>query len=357
MINNIDKEPFAKTYNYIGFTFGIIGRDHPSFDSWLLSEVFSVQGKYKKGDRFGKVIHCRMSEYKDTPLLDTVELPNILLDCESVFHKYILEALHDGYSAVIWSNQFYLPHRTSYQKEHYTHDNLVYGYNYENNSYLFMGYDERRRFAGYEVTASELYQSFATRAYDVPIYLIKRNSANVPVDWWKVACDFRNYCERKRVPELHSYEMSYGIDTLRTMISMLGEVKGNEGVIDFRLLSSIYEHKKILEYKFKLLVENGVEFGYANVGDKLKENMAEAQKCLNLSLQYNMDRNVDRKAKIVDCIQDKLRGIICSEEAVFPVLLDGVEGHKRKVIGLEMRLLPATRSARGRNDGAGIREV
>ena len=335
MINNIDKEPFAKTYNYIGFTFGIIGIDHPSFDNWLLSEVFSMQGKYKKGDRFGKVIHCRMSEYKDTPLLDTVELPNVLLGCENTFHKYIIGALNDGYSAAIWSNQFYLPHRTSYQKEHYTHDNLVYGYNYESDSYLFMGYDDRRRFAGYDVSASELYKSFATRAYDVPIYLIKRNSFNVPIDWWKVSCDFRNYYERKREKELYAYDMSYGVDVLRTMINMLDEVKGNDSVIDFRLLSSIYEHKKILEYKFRLLVENGVKFQYENIGDKLEENKVEAQKCLNLSLQYNMDRNVDRKAKTIGWIQEKLSEIIWSEETVLPILIDGVEEYKRKVIGLE----------------------
>jgi len=80
-----------------------------------------------------------------------------------------------------------------------------------------------------------------------------------------------------------------------------------------------------------LLVDNGIAFEYKNIADKLKENTNIAKECLGLLEKYNAQRNSEN----IDLIQERLRKIICVEDVVIPIIIDGIEEQKRKLMKLK----------------------
>jgi len=325
VIVNIDNEPLIKTYPYYLFIFSVIGKEHPSYDNWVLSEMTLL--RYQNG--FGL---DRAEPYK-LKLLDTIEIDDDTINSENLFHNCIIEHLQKGYTAVIELEEFYIPGREAYNDYKRSHNNMIFGYDYEKNIYLMTGYDD-----GFvkviEVSTQNLYKAFTEKTRYVPTYFIKKNLNHYPIDWWGLSRDLKSYYEGINIGDLYWEPgiSDIGINAMEKFILLIEGIKNSGHRIDLKITSTLYEHKLLLLYKYKVLLQNGVTFKQKDIEEKLEENAQDARICFNLLMKYRITAKTSDLCKI----QENVRKIIEVEKYIIPILIDGVDKHKRKIINLEL---------------------
>ena len=175
------------------------------------------------------------------------------------------------------------------------------------------------------------------------------------IDYWQLSNDLRAYYDGKRGEFVYkdSLRILYGLDAMNRVVNIFENIKqmgkklNRSCKVDTRLLSVIYDHKKILEHMFILLIDDGIMFEYKNIADKLKENVCMAGECLDLLERYNGKRDIadgeqgnlvdggQRRFEDIGLIQERLRKIVCVEDVVIPVIIDGIEEKKRQLMKLE----------------------
>ena len=321
---NIDKDPYFKAYVDMSFSYSIIRKDHVSFDNWMLSNMTQLCCSDKYDINF-----IKPTSYKSINLLDTIELHYGVIDSEKTFHKYIIEFLQNGYCLIIDIDGFYIPNRRAYGKHHnFIHANVIYGYTYEINSYMVFGYNETGHLQGNEVPASDIYKAYMTKLGVVPLFFLKQNSCDYKIDWYKFSTDLKNYCSGSPGYDLFRKDRVYGVNAMRMMIKVLDKMKTGEHRVDLRLLTLVYEHKKLMEHKVKILLEKGLRFKYSNIMDKLEENKKDADFCRVMLIKYSLQK----KENQIDFIQEKLEKIIKIEDVVFPIISEEVEKYKRHLM-------------------------
>ena len=307
LINKIEVKPFIKRYSGIVFEFSVIRRDHPAFDNWVLSEMTQLVCDERH------TVDILKYNYNKIKLLDTIELKNEMIDSGEAFHEYFSKYLTDGYSAVIGSDRC---------------NNLVYGYSYERKSYIMLGFDESGNLCDNEIIEEELYKAYISGLNGIPVYFIKQKLCDYKIDWWKLSYDLKSYHSGSSGDDFFSRDKIYGLNVMRRVIQILEKIKNEEIEINFRPLSIIYDHKRLLEYKFDFLLKNGFEFKYTNIGEILKRNKAEAEYCKKLFVKYNNQRNPE----YIETIQEKLNKIIRMEDIILPVIIEEIDKYKRNLI-------------------------
>jgi hypothetical protein len=213
IIVNIDKEPFFKTSSHRGFIYSVIGKDHPCFNNWILSELTSLY--YDNKNQLG----IYTPDYKEIQLLDIIEADDKINSSESIFHECIRENLKKGYSAVVEISGL---HETAKQKI------LVYGYIYEKETYLGISFDKTGNVLHQDIDRTHLYNKS-------PIYFLKRNETNeFPIDWWKLSNDLKTYYYgiRKNFIYKNGVMVLNGLDAMNRVINILDNVKNCNQEID-----------------------------------------------------------------------------------------------------------------------------
>jgi hypothetical protein len=329
IVINIDKEPLVKTYPYYSFLFSVIGKDHPYFENWVLSEMTMLY--YRGGYDIYKDRFLYNENYFRHKLIDTIEISDNLIDSEKTFHECIIEHLNMGYAAIVEIEEFYIPERIAYKKYKNSHNNMIYGYDPQKNTYLLAGYD-----GGYvnyiEANAKDLYKAFTEKTRFFPICFIRKNNTPYPIDWWNLSRDLKSYCEGININDLYCDDLYiFGINAIKKFVLLIEAIKNNGHGTDVRLQSMIYEHKILLSYKYELLLKNGVTFRYKNIGEKLDEIKEEARVCFNLLIKYAVNKDIEYLTRM----QNIVKKIIETEEVIFPILIDAVDEHKRSVINLK----------------------
>ena len=309
IINHIDKEPFIKADSEIIYSFSVIGRNHPAFDNWVLSEMTQLCC----GACHNMEILKR--DYKYIKLLNTVEMKSEDIDSEETFNKYLIEYLSQGYCAVIETNV----------------SNLIYGYSYNQNSYMRMGSDMSYS----SIDAGELYKAYKEETIEeLPIYYIKPISCEYPIDWWQLSYDLKNYYFGNQGDDFFSEGRTYGLNAMRLAIQILEQVKKEEIITSQSLTSIIHAHKYLLEYKFKLLRKNGLEFkNDVNdfIGKALMQNRIKSNTCCELLAKYELEH----KPEYIDDMQVLLDEIIRMEDVVIPMIIEEIDKYKTLLMGID----------------------
>ncbi len=84
------------------------------------------------------------SIYPGIPWLNTHSIDNyILTDCNININQVITHSLMRDNYMVCHLDEFYVPSRPSYQKEHYFHENMIYGFDNNKKEYDILGYDHK----------------------------------------------------------------------------------------------------------------------------------------------------------------------------------------------------------------------
>lgn len=326
----IDNDPLIKTYSHLADEYSVIRKDHPCLKNWICSQLTQI--KYHYDDINGHSIDFFTHHCMDLPLLSSEKIYRHEIKNEEEFNSIVIEHLKLGYCTELYCNEYYIPERRAYQEMYFPHINMVYGYSFENQIYNLIGYGSNGKYDQSTIEKSQLYYAYSTIETDIPVFFLKQNeTVSYDIEWWKISYDLNNYINSGQ-DELSYHKDNYlfGLDVMRKIIEILNQIVNNQYYEDLRIFYLINEHKKVMFMKYNYWTNEGVKFKYSNISELLKQNYNETSICLNLFLKYIITKDQN----IIDKIIKKLDLVIRTEEVVFPILLDGINEHKRSLIGL-----------------------
>ena len=254
----IVENPLIRCYLHHAHTLGII-LNNKNAELWVLShflQLYSIDSGAVKLDFY---IDPYNYECLDRGYINYFYLCN-----QSNIHKFIQEALKNNYYVLCLVDEFYLHQMQAYQKLHFDHWLLIYGYT--GSSYMSIGYTKRLIYEKYEVEL-DIFDVAIKRNYGITLYRVKD--------------DYKFYYDKVLAQELlHDYV--YGINSSLKHRIFKEPIHGKFGykVYEFlqeELKSSVnhkypyilYEHKKcVLDFLQRYCSNKNIISQYKEVVDQ-----------------------------------------------------------------------------------------
>ena len=142
--------PFYSTYHFQGII-GAISLSNPSVRNWYLNE--SVSLCCERVFLFGfssPHINILQSSWLDTPCFDKLIYPMRFL--QNHVHELICTLIDNGYYVNFDGvDDYYLENKSWYQRRHFCHDGLIYGYDESQKTYDVYAYDSNWTYRGFKI--------------------------------------------------------------------------------------------------------------------------------------------------------------------------------------------------------------
>lgn len=181
------------------------------------------------------------------------------LDCFKSIHEYIRWNIRHMYYVNICLDEFYVPERAAYQREHYDHYNLFYGFDDEKRVYHIMGYGKKGTLVvselPYEVLDGEtkIWTALVRYKYSTnEVTLLKFNLRAVTDGLYEFLNDVDSSGKVSNL--LAGEKVSYGISILKALIET---EEGRANIRqDQRIAFCLSEHCKLMKERLDYLYEN-----------------------------------------------------------------------------------------------------
>lgn len=219
-------------------------------------------------------------------------------------------------------DEYHIPGKFPYQKFHYRHDILIYGYDDNERSFLALGYTENRKYEKYTITYENFQKSinvgyneketnlFAERLeFD---YARLNESLCFKVNIKEIYSNLYDYLHSINSYGSRNYQLTYGVESYRAFAYY---VKESREYLDDRIGRFFMEIKILMLERIKYLEQNGyLSTGYSEE----YEVVSKTQSIVHLLfLKYNL--TLDHK--IIDSIVEKQNFILEKElEILTPIL-------------------------------------
>ena len=176
---------------------------------------------------------------------------------------YIIENINMGYYLVINVDEYYLPNKWAYNKMHYIHPSLIYGYDNQTkqlraigfNEYIFQGITfDYSQFSESYNNAKIYYKNSAPWSEWSAIQLMrpKRFEADYPFSLKKFITELKNYLFsigdsiKLYSFEYHESQVEYGFRVYDVFIKSLEDLLQGSITSDYRAIHLLAEHKKCI---------------------------------------------------------------------------------------------------------------
>ena len=120
-------EPPVATYNYPAFLLGAVLASHPANQNFLHNSYIQLSSTsiYSRSHPLAFVPAMGVDE---TPSIEAGRIEVVRPANPDEVEKIVIAALRSGRYARVVLDEFYLPEKLAYQRIHFIHDNLIYGY-------------------------------------------------------------------------------------------------------------------------------------------------------------------------------------------------------------------------------------
>lgn len=276
----LEKNPVIRTYQHLAYSFSILGTDQNSCN-WLCNQYTQLINDGKNSMTFYLDFLHRQ---------DALECERISCETIKKFKIDIVELIRDkikeGWYVYICIDEFYIPERDAYQKEHFIHDCLVYGFDDFKKEFHIIGYNDKEMYQDSRVSYIQIKDS-------EPRYWIccikKSEQYKFLLDINKIYIDFKRYLNL--MPEIILGDFDYksavfGQETNDLLIKYIEDMSVKRTMIDIRYIYLFYEHKKCMLIRLKQL-QKFIGIGDANVVEYQKV-VSKAEKLVRITLKYNI---------------------------------------------------------------------
>ena len=143
-------KPFYSTYHFQGII-GAISLSNPSVRNWYLNESMSLCCERVFLFGFSSPhINILQSSWLDTPCFDKLIYPMRFL--QEHVHELICKLIDNGYYVNFDGvDDYYLENKSWYQRRHFCHDGLIYGYDEAQKTYDVYAYDSNWSYRGFKI--------------------------------------------------------------------------------------------------------------------------------------------------------------------------------------------------------------
>lgn len=323
----VSEKPFANAYQYVGYAMSI-AEQHPDFNNWILNNYIQLTFDYCNVVKEGIVI-----DFLGGTIFDSVELL-YYEDCDKIkilnentddaIIHFIEQSIKNDKYICTMLNEFYVPNRSSYRKEDFEHDVLIYGCSTEKKRINIIGYNEKKEYKVSSISYDEFCEAFRTSNS-----MLKR----IGVNWSRYYFDINvlenslfdylfgvncmekldNYIDTEKGDlsfflgkfSLHK-RIAWGLDIYPAIIEYVLWKKELLSTLDIRIFYILYEHKRCMRKRLSLL-EKKITFNI-NYSIKAYEYLEEEAKIiLYRSMKYNISSTA--KGSALDMIIKKVKNI------------------------------------------------
>lgn len=231
---------------------------------WFYNNYIQLDFIVKKS---GGLVNFIDGWLSDVPWLSVQQLQKkyLLPLCGKDLNRVIKDFIDDGWYLYSWIDEYYVPNRPAYQKEHFTHDFMLYGYTDADEKYSLLGYTKARTFATSKISYKGFDQAFGFGDFYCDqqgedwVYFLKKRD-----DFF---CDF----SLKYVFDM-LYDYDHGINTIERI--------GRDRDKGYEKVFGLHVYDYLMEY-FGLLLEEKVEFDIRSL-----QILGEHKNCMILRLRY-----------------------------------------------------------------------
>ncbi|GBF78226.1 hypothetical protein PA598K_06842 [Paenibacillus sp. 598K] len=244
------------------------------------------------------------------PLLDYSPLKKeiILNQLQCDVHDLLQRSLQEQLYIYTFVDEFYIPHRRSYQQQHFGHDILIYGYDLSERAYHVVGFDENMMYRETKVRFDQMEQAMMS-APEQPIIQIYRNQFSYELDMEAIKDALTDYIHAhnssKRLrsfvtpmPDHHYYGLAV-YSGLEEHLDMLGEDMGNYNI---RLTHLLMEHKQCMLLRLDYLKKEGRLFDADELLGSYQELMDMTLKLRHLYLKISLSTDKEAPGKVKDLL-------------------------------------------------------
>jgi hypothetical protein len=223
--------------------------------------------------------------YKE--VLYEVYLGYDFLPSESEIIGYIRGKIDLGFYVLINFDEYYLPVKQWYQKEHFTHNSMIFGYDDRGQKFRAMGFNAGELFTEISINYANVAQAYeAGKNYyhrsapwaehnAVELLKLKEFKYEYPFDIRRFLGKLERYLSATGDSSIiFSYnwdpnKVAYGIDVYRILVECLEKLLQGQFNIDYRAIHLLYEHKKGLYQRLRYVLEK------YQIGGTLEEKIQE----------------------------------------------------------------------------------
>lgn len=194
--------------------------------------------------------------------------------------EFIVNKIDLGYYVTVYVDEYHLPEKASYNKSHFVHPSLIYGYDNKEKKLMSIGFDadgifreitfDYNSFAGAYEDGKQHYKEFAPWAEMEAIQLLKPKKLDKKYNFIEekfmdeIGCYLKSAgANESRVNNLISPEelqsisdIKYGMDVYDVVLEALQTLSPNMITIDYRTLHLLYEHKKCIYDRLRYVAES-----------------------------------------------------------------------------------------------------
>lgn len=197
-------------------------------------------------------------------IVDMVCLGYHLLKREENIIDFIIEKINMGYYLIINVDEYYLPNKGDYKKNHFVHPSLIYGYDNKIEQLLGIGFDKGRLFSEITFDYSQFseayeegkihYKNYAPWCGWSAIQLMRPKSfeEEFPFSIDRFLKELKNYLFsigdsiRMYSFEYNEKQVEFGFQVYDVLIRNLENLLQGKLTIDYRALHLLSEHKKCM---------------------------------------------------------------------------------------------------------------
>lgn len=246
---------------------GICGQHLSStdYETWMAMNY--IQLYFNKDDHVGKVYldyrmnpirnYCYEYRYADQFLNISYECFNEVLDIFPNIASYIKKCLEHRYYVAVCIDEYYVPQRINYQKEHFYHHNLFYGYDEEEDNFLILGYAVK--LVNSKIAAKEVLDIRVNSSSNIIKYKRDYNSNIGKFNLDNLIFHLENFRSGKSFG--YFMENSLADDKGAYGLQIFDELKSTDQgkqllFNDARISFVFYEHSLLMEQRIKYLANN-----------------------------------------------------------------------------------------------------
>ncbi len=307
--------PSIKSYQFIAFPLAII-EQYDESKKWLFNNFIQLAYDNQKNS---PVPFCfYMLDYTINPFLDVMRFSREIKNLVNLnIIEFTQKAIENNYYLYLNVDEYYIPNRKSYTKQHYSHDILAYGFDKNKKVFKVLGYDNTMKFAPSEVP----YEKFANAYTSLDkinndceqICLFKPKIEPYEVSGSIIKDRLIDYIESKNTSLQYAdlrepWERSYGLSAYTSLKAYFESFKRNSfEKIDPINSLIILEHKRLMRDRVNFLSSNGflkerIDLASFEELEKLSETIH------LLCLKFNIKRDIsiiDNLINIMNILKDK----------------------------------------------------
>lgn len=323
----LENNTWIQTYHIRNYELGLLQDKTP----WIFSKYINC---YYDAKARGKFNHCtpegRYFAKSKVFLIQKFRFDKSILSFDIIdFIQWAKDLINHGWYIMGYYDEYYIPSKSAYNKYHFRHTLLIYGYDDQHQMFEAIGYTKDRKYKSHPISYEEFLSAIKIEFDRNKEEFVKENIDKLEFEAFKLNPEYKFDFNLKEIYQsikdyINSEEngcrnqkgLKYGINCEKEFINYIRNHK--EGPIDERYSRFFMELKELMVRRLNYLYAEGI------ISDAILEKykkICDKQKTIHaLFIKYNITHN----RELIVNMAEKMAGIIEDELKLLPEINDQI---------------------------------